>query len=45
MSTCEEKDMGDIINDKIVKNKSFGIKGGMPKAEIDKVKQNLSLLK
>lgn len=33
LNTCEEKDMGDIIHDKVIKNKAFGIKGGMIKIE------------
>lgn len=33
MNICEEKEQIDSVYDKIIRNRYFGIKGGMTKAE------------
>lgn len=45
MNICEEKDSGDMINEKLLRNKYFGLRAGLPKVESDKLKANITPLK
>lgn len=42
MNVCEEKEVIDAVYDKILRNRYFGIKGGMTKSEQDKLKGNFT---
>ena len=45
LNVLEEKELSDIANDKVVRNKYFGLKSAMGKTDIDKLKQNNTPIK
>lgn len=45
LNVLEEKELSDIANDKVIRNKFFGLKSAMGKTDIDKLKQNNTPIK
>ena len=45
LNVLEEKELSDIANDKVIRNKYFGLKSAMGKTDIDKLKQNNTPIK
>lgn len=42
MNLCEEKEQIDVIYDKIMRNRYFGLKASVTKSEQDKIKGNFT---